>query len=113
MDFSKMKQSAVDELSAGARFDVRVDDADPRFDLVRLRVPVRPLGTEATREPVSYEGYSANLAALEYYLQQAAGVCDQLHAHETASRVREVLAVHRTTHAARARDAQRRARCDA
>lgn len=113
MDFLKMKRTAVAEFALGSRFDIRPDADDPRFDLVSLRVPVRKLGTEPTRAPLSFEGSSANAASIEYYLMQAAGICDQLNAHETAGRIREVLGIHRTLHAARVRDAERRARCDA
>lgn len=103
----------IAELADGSRFSVRADETDLRFDLVMLRVPVRPDGSPPRHDAVSVTGQRANEEALQYYLTQAAGVLDQLHAHDTAGRVRELLAVFRVGQEARRRDAERRARCDA
>lgn len=101
------------ELAEGSRFELRPDETDPRFDLVTMRIPVRPHGGAPTNAPIALTGQTANEETLEYYLAQAAGILDQLHAHETASRVREAAAVHRTMQRARRRDADARSRCDA
>lgn len=101
------------ELSEGSRFEVRADETDLRFDLVTLRIPVRPDGSPPRHPAVAFTGRRANEETLEYYLTQAAGVLDQLHAHDVAARVRDVLGVYRAMHEARRRDAERRSRCDA
>jgi hypothetical protein len=85
------------DAQAGCSFSVHVDTADPRFDVVTIRVPVAPDRDPCLRSSVleSAEGYAAAVRTTLYYLTSAAECLDQLAVHDVATTVRAVAAATR------------------
>jgi hypothetical protein len=100
------------ELSEGTRIEIEPDPSDPRFDLVRFRVPARAAGEDAGL-PTKVEGNPACEWLTVYYLRQGAQVLEVLHVHAVATTVRAIAtALGVIQDARRASRAAAERRCD-